>query len=94
VKTIAGVIAGLLLACGAAASGEEIQGKIRSLDSHERAFSLEDGTEIVLAEGVPMTTLKPGRSVKASYEERDGRKIATSVEEITSSEERSLPNPR
>ena len=32
------------------------------------------------AEGLSMGTLKEGASVKASYEERDGKKVATSIE--------------
>lgn len=61
------------------AAAEEIEGTIRALDRAERAFTLEDGTRIWVAEGVPMATLKEGASVRASYEERDGRKIGTGL---------------
>ena len=57
-----------------------IQGKIKSLDTTDRVFALEDGTQIWVAEGLSMGTLKEGASVKASYEERDGKKVATSIE--------------
>jgi hypothetical protein len=33
-----------------------------------------------VAEGLSMDRLREGTSVKASYEERDGKKIATSIE--------------
>jgi len=77
---IVGIAVALLLVFAAAgARAEEIKGKIRSLDRHERAFMLNDGTQIWLAEGVSMTPLKEGSSVNASYEERDGKKVGTSV---------------
>jgi len=61
------------------ASAEEIEGTVRSLDRAQRAFTLDDGTRIWVAEGVSMATLKEGVSVKASYEKRDGRKICTGL---------------
>jgi hypothetical protein len=33
-----------------------------------------------IAEGVPMDNMQEGKSVKASYEEREGKKVATIVE--------------
>ena len=79
-KRIVGIIAALLLVFAAAeARAEQIRGTIRSLDQNARAFTLEDGTQIWVAEGVSMVPLKEGSSVKASYEERDGKKIGTSV---------------
>ena len=35
---------------------------------------------IFIAEGVAMDNLQEGKSVKASYEEREGKKVATIVE--------------
>jgi Protein of unknown function (DUF1344) len=61
-------------------SAEEIQGRIKSLDTVERVIGLENGTRIWMAEGLSMGTLREGASVKASYEERDGKKVATSIE--------------
>ncbi len=59
---------------------ENISGKIQSVDPGERAFVLDDGSKLWVAEGISMDALKEGASVKASYEERDGKKVATSVE--------------
>lgn len=67
------------LAVGTACA-EEIQGRIKSLDTTERVIALENGTRIWVAEGLPIGTLREGAIVKASYEERDGKKIATSIE--------------
>jgi len=70
----------LVLACAVTgATAEEIEGTIRALDHVQRALTLEDGTRIWVAEGVSMATLKEGAAVKASYEERDGKKIGTGL---------------
>jgi len=79
-KAIGMTVALLLVFAVGRARAEEIQGKIKSLDTTDRVFALEDGTQIWVAEGLSMGTLKEGASVKASYEERDGRKVATSIE--------------
>ena len=80
-RTVLGITLALLLGLGVAgASAEDISGKIQSVDPGERAFVLDDGSKLWVAEGISMDALKEGASVKASYEERDGKKVATSVE--------------
>lgn len=80
-KKVIGVVMALLLVFAVAGAwAEEIRGKIKAVDVAERAFSLEDGTQLWMAEGLPLDTLKEGASVKAAYEERDGKKIVTSIE--------------
>jgi len=58
----------------------EVQGKIKSVDASGRMVTLDDGTQLTLPPTltVEKQSLKPGASVKASYEEKDGQKIATS----------------
>lgn len=78
-KKVLGIALALLLALSVSGAwAEEIEGKIQKVDSTDRVFVLEDGTQLWVAEGLSMDTLKEGASVKASYEERDGKKIATS----------------
>ena len=80
-KKVVGIVMAVLLVFAAGGAwAEEIQGKIKAVDVAERAFSLEDGTQLWMAEGLPLDTLKEGASVKAAYEERDGKKIVTSIE--------------
>jgi len=80
-KKVLTIALALLLGLGVVSSwAEEIAGKIKSVDPAQRAVVLEDGTMIWVAEGVAMDNLQEGKSVKASYEERDGKKVATSVE--------------
>lgn len=79
-KKVLGIVMALLLAVTlSAAWAEEIQGKIQKVDGDARMFVLEDGTQIWVAEGVSMESLKEGAQVKASYEERGGRKVATEL---------------
>jgi hypothetical protein len=78
---VIGITLALLLGLGVTVGwAEEITGKIQSVDVADRAFVFEDGSKIWVAEGVSMDALKEGTSVKASYEEREGKKVATSVE--------------
>ena len=80
-RTIVAIALVLLLGVGVtAALAEDITGKVQTVDQAERAFTLDDGSKLWVAEGVSMDALKEGASVKASYEERDGKKVATSVE--------------
>jgi hypothetical protein len=80
-KKVLGVALALMLGLGVAVAGaEEVAGKIKSVDTAARSIVLEDGSIIWIAEGVVMDNLQEGKSVKASYEEREGKKVATSVE--------------
>ena len=70
----------LLLGIGVAAWAGDITGKVQSVDTTERAIVLDDGSKLFIAEGVSLDSVKEGASIKASYEERDGKMVATSVE--------------
>jgi hypothetical protein len=61
----------LLVFTVAGAWAEDVQGKIKEVNSVERTFVLEDGTRLWVAEGGPMKALKEGASVKAASEEHD-----------------------
>jgi hypothetical protein len=74
------VMAVALMLAVTGAWAEEVEGKIQAVDSTERTIVLDDGTKLWVAEGVPMESAQQGKSVKASYEERDGKKVATSLE--------------
>jgi hypothetical protein len=72
------------LIAGAPAAGgmQEIQGKIQSVDPSGRMLTLEDGTRLTIPPtvSVPQGALKEGAVVKASFEERAGQKVVTSLE--------------
>lgn len=78
-KTFATAVT-LTLALLGAAEAADVQGKIKSVDTSEKSFVLEDGTKVWVGEGVSMDQLKEGSDVKASYTEKDGKNVATSVE--------------
>jgi len=80
-KKMLGIGMALLLVFGVAGVwAEEIEGKVKSVDSSERAIVLEDGTTLWVAEGLSLDMVKEGASVKASYEVRDGKNVATGLE--------------
>jgi len=60
---------------------DEVQGKIKSFDAAGSTVVLEDGTQLMIPPTVRVErqALKPGANVKASFEEKDGQKIATSI---------------
>ena len=70
----------LMLAVSGTAWAAEVQGKIKSVDTSEKSFMLEDGTKIWLGEGVAIETVKEGADVTVSYSEKDGKNVATTVE--------------
>ncbi len=80
-KKVLGVALALLVvvAVGGAWAGD-IDGKITSVDMNARTIQLDYNTEIAVAEGIAMDNLKEGASIKASYEERAGKKVATKVD--------------
>ena len=66
--------------CAGAAWAADVEGKVQSMDTNDRVLTLEDGTKLWIAEGVSVEGLKEGAKVKASFEERDGKNVATSVQ--------------
>ena len=78
-KAFVGAVA-LSVALSGAAFAADVEGKIKSVDATEKSFTLEDGTKVWLGESVSIDKLKEGSDVKASYEEKDGKNMATSVE--------------
>jgi hypothetical protein len=76
------VLAALLLVVSVAAAGSEIQGKVKMWDSASNTLTLEDGTQISVPADVKVERdqLKAGANVKASYDDKDGKKTATSLE--------------
>jgi hypothetical protein len=74
-----------LFAVAGIATAAEIEGKVQSVDQSGKEMVLEDGTKIVWDEGTSVAIgklddLKEGAKVKASYEEKDGKNVASSLE--------------
>ena len=85
VKMIAGAMTGMLmgtvLLAGMVAAGQ-IEGKIKSVDPSTRSITLENGTELIVpAEAVTdQRLLQAGAEIRASFEEKDGRTVVTTLE--------------
>ena len=60
--------------------GGEMEGKIQSIDAGERTVTLDNGTKLWLGDSVAIDSVKEGAEVKVSFEEKDGKPVATSVE--------------
>ena len=60
-------------------SAADMEGKVQSVDTGERTLTLENGTKVWLSEGVAVDSITAGAEVMVSYEERDGKPVATSV---------------
>ena len=73
-------IVALVLAMTTPLWADEVSGKIQKVDAQDRTIVLEDGTQLWLADGVSADALKEGATVKASYEEKDGKKVVTEIE--------------
>jgi hypothetical protein len=59
---------------------KQISGTVQTVDGDK--VTLADGTELTIPVGfiVRQTALQPGAAVKASYEDRSGEKVVTSLE--------------
>ncbi|MGH7391580.1 MAG: DUF1344 domain-containing protein [Candidatus Rokuibacteriota bacterium] len=79
-KKMLGIAVALVLAMSAAAFAADVEGKIQSVDIADRAIVLDNGTKLWVAEGMSMDKLKEGATVKASYEQRDGKNVVTGLE--------------
>ncbi len=82
ISSVAAVLAVALLVVVAVGSAAEIQGKIKSVDAAGRSVTLEDGTKLTLSSDVQVNreALKPGATVKASYEDMGGDKVVKSIQ--------------
>ena len=79
IVTTVAVIVALVFTAGLAVAGE-VQGTVKAVDATERTVLLEDGTKLWLSEGISVDAFKEGTQVVVSYEARDGKNVATSVE--------------
>ena len=64
------------------ANAKQIEGTIKSVDPSGRVLMLEDGTQLMIPPTIKIQreALHEGAIVKASFEERGGQKVVTSME--------------
>jgi hypothetical protein len=69
-----------LFAVAAPALAGEMEGKIQSVNAADRTITLDNGATLVLGDGISADGLKEGDQVTVSFDERDGKQVATSVD--------------
>ena len=84
-KSLAGMLVLALvvvLSLGSPALGADLMGKVKAVDKDGKAVTLEDGTKLMIpaTAKVDKNALKAGANVKASFEEKDGQKVVTSIQ--------------
>ncbi len=88
-KKIAALVLAATFALVGIAMAAEMEGKVRSVDTSSKEIVLDNGTKLVCddstsimveGKGGKLEDLKEGARVKASYEEKDGKNIASTLE--------------
>jgi Cu/Ag efflux protein CusF len=69
-----------LITAAAPAIAAEVEGKVRSISPADRTITLDNGETIIVPQSMALDQLKEGAEVKVSFEESDGKKVATDIE--------------
>jgi Cu/Ag efflux protein CusF len=72
----------VVLLVASVAWAADIEGKVKTWDAAAKMITLEDGTQLTVAADAKMMgdPVKEGSTVKASYDEKDGKKVITQIE--------------
>jgi hypothetical protein len=83
---VMGSLVATMLVFADPAGAADVKGKVKSVDAAGRTVQLEDGTTLVLPDDVRVgrDILRPGATVKASFDEIAGDKVVTSLQVIPS----------
>jgi Cu/Ag efflux protein CusF len=88
-RRIAAFVLAITIVLGGIALAAEIEGKIQAVDKMSKELILDNGPKLawdedtkIMVEGKEgrLEDLKEGGKVKASFEEKDGKNIATMLE--------------
>ncbi len=83
------VVLALTFTLGGVATAAEVEGKIEAVNPMSKEILLDNGLPLttnddttIMIEGKPtgFQAIKEGGKVKASYEEKDGKNVATTLE--------------
>jgi len=60
---------------------QEVQGTVKAVDKEKERITLDDGTMLIFAPSAKqaLTALKEGAKIKATYVEKEGQKVITSL---------------
>ena len=72
----------LVLGSMASVQAAEVTGTVQAVDPAGKSITLDNGTTLMIpaTAKVDRKALTPGAEVKASYQERDGHKVASSIQ--------------
>ena len=72
----------LVLGSMASVQAAEVTGTVQAVDPAGKSVTLDNGTTLMIpaTAKVDRKALTPGAEVKASYQERDGNKVASSIQ--------------
>ena len=75
------LLTALLVAASVAWAAQTIQGKIMSVDPYGKKVTLLDGTKLMIPPHVKVQrdALKEGVTVTATFEQKDGQNVVTSI---------------
>lgn len=75
------LLAALLVAASVAWAAQTIEGKIMSVDPSGEMVTLFDGTKLMIPPDLKVLrdALKKGATIKATYVEKGGQKVVTSI---------------
>ena len=79
-KWLCAVVTVLLMFSVVGVWAAEMEGKIQTVDTSDRTLVLDNGMRVTVADGVAIEDLREGNEVKVTFEERDGKNVATLVE--------------
>jgi len=79
-KWLCAAVTILLVFSVVGASSTKKEGKIQTFDTSDRTMVLDNGMRVTVADGVAIEGLREGSEVKVTFEERDGKNVATYVE--------------
>src|SRR5262249_32226860 len=93
-KWLCAVVTVLLMFSVVGAWSTEMEGKIQTVDTSDRTLVLDNGMRVTVADGVAIESLREGNEVKGTFEERDGKNVATiaEVNEPPGESERACPD--
>jgi hypothetical protein len=82
IAVLGALVVAPVMAQQAPGGAKTVQGKVMAVDPGGKSITLDDGTKLSIPESAKFSRvdLKPGASVKAAYEEKDGQKILTNLE--------------
>ncbi len=79
-KWLCAVVTILMMFSVVGAWAAEMEVKIQTVDTSDRTLVLDNGMRVTVADGVAIEGLREGNEVKVTFEERDGKNVATLVE--------------